>query len=297
MRAQYCRCCGWPARATQCAIATAAHFHSNPQLLGSVRYLRCERGFKEITIYAYRRHLNEFAEYLSQAGVTSFSELSPPLLAAFIVDRAPGMAPRTRRDLCGHLRVLLRFCHRKGVTNRDLGGAVGMSQVDRLQKSYAARAAIEGTHAQAIRRSGLRRTRYRGLPKTHLQHVITAAAINLLRIAAWANGTPIAQTRCSPLRSSPVPHIVNSPPVSMLGLPLIEIRLSGQPGRPFRSVCSHSTSQCRLLNHECAVSRNRPLSQLLMERAQVDPDTSEEKHSYEATKSAEQEQDKHLTTP
>ena len=32
---------------------------------------------------------------------------------------------------------------------------------------------------------------------TPLQHVITAAAINLVRIAAWANGTPIAQTRCS----------------------------------------------------------------------------------------------------
>jgi hypothetical protein len=62
---------------------------------------------------------------------------------------------------------------------------------DAFQKSYAARAGIEGTHAQAIRRSGLRRTRYRGLPKTHLQHVITAAAINLLRIAAWANGTPL----------------------------------------------------------------------------------------------------------
>jgi integrase/recombinase XerD len=99
---------------------------------GFVEYLRCERGFKEITIYAYRRHLNEFAEYLSQAGVTSFSELSPPLLAAFIVERAPGMAPRTRRDLCGHLRVLLRFCHREGITNRDLSGAVGMSQVYRL---------------------------------------------------------------------------------------------------------------------------------------------------------------------
>jgi integrase/recombinase XerD len=95
-------------------------------------YLRCERGFKEATIYNYRRHLSEFAQYLSQAGVTSFSELSPPLLAAFIVERAPRMAPRTRRDLCGHLRVLLRFCHREGITNRDLTGAVGMSQVYRL---------------------------------------------------------------------------------------------------------------------------------------------------------------------
>jgi integrase/recombinase XerD len=83
--------------------------------------LRCERGFKDATIYNYRRHLSEFAEYLGQAGVASFSELSPPLLAAFIVERAPRMAPRTRRDLCGHLRVLLRFCHREVFRFEELG--------------------------------------------------------------------------------------------------------------------------------------------------------------------------------
>jgi Transposase DDE domain len=63
--------------------------------------------------------------------------------------------------------------------------------------SYAPRAGIESTHAQPIRRSGLRRTRYRGLVKTRLRHVITAVAINLFRIASWLNGTPLAQTRCS----------------------------------------------------------------------------------------------------
>ena len=66
-----------------------------------------------------------------------------------------------------------------------------------FRNSYAARAGIESTHARAIRRSGLRRARYRGLATTYLQHVVTATAINLLRIAAWANQTPIAQTRCS----------------------------------------------------------------------------------------------------
>ena len=65
---------------------------------------------------------------------------------------------------------------------------------EEFRKSYAPRAGIESTHAQAIRRSGLRRTRYRGLVKTRLQHVITAVAINLLRIASWANGTPVADT-------------------------------------------------------------------------------------------------------
>jgi hypothetical protein len=114
----------------QRAIASAARFHSNPQLLVSLSICDVNVDLRKpqstITV------ASEFAEYLSQAGVISFSELSPPLLAAFIVERAPGMAPRTRRDLYGHLRVLLWFGHREGITNRDLSGAVGMSQVYRL---------------------------------------------------------------------------------------------------------------------------------------------------------------------
>ena len=66
-----------------------------------------------------------------------------------------------------------------------------------FREAYAQRAGIESTHAQAIRRSGLRRTCYRGLAKTHLQHVLTAAAIHLLRIAAWLDGAPLAPIRCS----------------------------------------------------------------------------------------------------
>jgi len=68
---------------------------------------------------------------------------------------------------------------------------------EQFRKAYALRAGVEGTHAQAIRRSGLRHARYRGLAKTHLQHVLTAAAINMVRIASWTNGTPVAKTRCS----------------------------------------------------------------------------------------------------
>ena len=53
---------------------------------------------------------------------------------------------------------------------------------EKFRKNYAARAGIEGTHSQAIRRCGLRRCRYIGLAKTRLQHVITAVAINLVRV-------------------------------------------------------------------------------------------------------------------
>ena len=48
---------------------------------------------------------------------------------------------------------------------------------------YAARAGIEGTHAQGVRRCGLRKARYLGLAKTTLQHACTAAALNLVRVA------------------------------------------------------------------------------------------------------------------
>lgn len=50
-------------------------------------------------------------------------------------------------------------------------------------QQYAPRAGIEGTHAQGIRRCGLRQARYIGLARTHLQHIATAAALNVIRIA------------------------------------------------------------------------------------------------------------------
>jgi transposase len=64
-------------------------------------------------------------------------------------------------------------------------------------QSYQQRAGVEGTLSQGVRAFGLRRTRYRGLPKTHLQHVATAAAINIDRIVAWLEEQPRAQTRTS----------------------------------------------------------------------------------------------------
>jgi transposase len=70
-------------------------------------------------------------------------------------------------------------------------------RTDDFRQRYAARAGVEATHAQAVRRSGLRRTRYIGLAKTRVQHVATAAAVNVLPIAAWCAGTPFATTRRS----------------------------------------------------------------------------------------------------
>lgn len=65
-------------------------------------------------------------------------------------------------------------------------------------REFRRRAGIEATISQAVRRCRLRRSRYVGLGKTHLGHVATAAALNVVRVAEWLAGTPRAETRRSP---------------------------------------------------------------------------------------------------
>jgi transposase len=65
------------------------------------------------------------------------------------------------------------------------------------QQGYQRRAGVEGTLSQGVRGYGLRCTRYRGLEKTHVQHIATAAAINIDRLVAWLEERPRAKTRTS----------------------------------------------------------------------------------------------------
>ena len=71
-------------------------------------------------------------------------------------------------------------------------------QTPEFRKQYAPRAGIEGTLSQGVRSMGLRRARYDGLPKVHFQQVLTAVAINLVRIDAVLTGTRRGKTRRSP---------------------------------------------------------------------------------------------------
>jgi transposase len=63
---------------------------------------------------------------------------------------------------------------------------------------YARRAGIEGTIHQATSH-GARRARYRGLPKTHLDHIHMACALNLIRLHAYWTATPLDRKRTSHL--------------------------------------------------------------------------------------------------
>ena len=56
---------------------------------------------------------------------------------------------------------------------------------------------IKGTVSQGVRGCGLRRSRYRGLAKTHLQNMAVGAAITIDHIVNWLNDIPIAKTHTS----------------------------------------------------------------------------------------------------
>ncbi len=72
---------------------------------------------------------------------------------------------------------------------------------------YARRAGIEGTISQGVRAFGLRRAKYVGPAKVHLQHVLTGAAINFVRVAAWLDEVPLGKAR----RSAFVKLMVSDP--------------------------------------------------------------------------------------
>ena len=70
-------------------------------------------------------------------------------------------------------------------------------QTPEFHDVYQARCGIEGTFSQTTRNTGMRRARYIGQPKTHLQHLFTALATNILRLVRWLEGIPFAKTRTS----------------------------------------------------------------------------------------------------
>jgi hypothetical protein len=55
-------------------------------------------------------------------------------------------------------------------------------------KRYAVRSGVEGAVCELARGHGMRHCRYRGQPKAHLQHVLTAIAVNIERLSQLPPG-------------------------------------------------------------------------------------------------------------
>ena len=93
----------------------------------------------------------------------------------------------TRRSMTLHPREQMQA----------LFAARSRESTENFKDTYRHRAGIEGTHSQAVRTMGLRRSRSIGLHKTHLGHVAIAAAVNLIQLMSWLRGEAPEQTRTS----------------------------------------------------------------------------------------------------
>jgi transposase len=64
-----------------------------------------------------------------------------------------------------------------------------------FKAQYALRSGVESSLSQGIRRFDLRQSRYIGLARTHLQHLLTATAMNVVRVIAWLRGETLGERR------------------------------------------------------------------------------------------------------
>ena len=83
------------------------------------------------------------------------------------------------------------------VQHEALQSARQRQETAAFKERYKTRSGVEGTISQGTRAFGLRRSRYIGLAKTHLQHIAIAAAINLTRVVVHTMGASKAPTRVS----------------------------------------------------------------------------------------------------
>jgi transposase len=98
-------------------------------------------------------------------------------------------AKSNRRQLSVHPQEMLEA----------LRTARAQQQTKDWNTDYALRAGVEGTIRQAVAVTDLHQARYRGLAKTHLEHVYSAVALNLIRLDSWWNGHPLDRTRTTHL--------------------------------------------------------------------------------------------------
>ena len=103
-----------------------------------------------------------------------------------------------QRSLCTRCKDSPRHLMVRAQAEHETLQAMRLDQkTEEWKKRYNKRAGIEGTLAKGIQILGLRRTRYIGLAKTHLQHVLTAVAMNFTRLVAWFNDEPLPKLRVS----------------------------------------------------------------------------------------------------
>ncbi|MBM4322619.1 MAG: integrase [Deltaproteobacteria bacterium] len=101
------------------------------QAPGFFQYLKEERGLRETSIEHYRHYLRGFEAFLDKVALDSLSELSPPVLSAFITDYKGNLSKSSLTGLCSVLSVFLKYLHRERLTDKDLSGSIGSPKIYR----------------------------------------------------------------------------------------------------------------------------------------------------------------------
>ncbi|MBA3791757.1 MAG: IS1182 family transposase [Rubrobacter sp.] len=110
--------------------------------------------------------------------------------------------PCPSRDSC--IRSVKKYKRRTVTIRRPREHHEALQRARRREETadfkaeYTKRAGIEGTVSRAVRTCEIRRSRYIGLSKTHLHHLLSATSLSFLRVGEWLMGVPRATTRRSP---------------------------------------------------------------------------------------------------
>jgi transposase len=169
---------------------------TGPLLADNSAQARAGKGYARASFTTdYGRHQVTCPQgHTSESWYQTVNRGKPVIIVRFSPDHC---GPCPARDLC------TRSTRRQlTVQPRELAEALaaGRAAQDTLafQAGYARRAGVEGTMHQATSH-GARRARYRGLPKTRLDHIYMAIALNLIRLHAYWTGTPLDRQRTSHL--------------------------------------------------------------------------------------------------
>jgi transposase len=117
---------------------------------------------------------------------TSSPDAAPLIVARFTKEQCQPCPARTACTTSGDGKRTVGFPPREllelQVRNR------ADQQDPAWRKRYAVRSGVEGTVCELAHGHGMRHCRYRGQPKAHLQHVLTAIAVNIERLSQLPPG-------------------------------------------------------------------------------------------------------------
>ena len=113
-------------------------------------------------------------------------------------DRAPCRVCPTRQ-LCTTAQDAPRqLTVRPQAHHEAIQAARQRQETPAFKAQYALRSGVESSLSQGIRCFGLRQSRYIGLARTHLQHLLTAVAMHVVRVITWLRGEPLGERRRKP---------------------------------------------------------------------------------------------------